>query len=177
MRFILTLWILLLPFCFINLTINVFVVSSHCLSHEKSALLHLRNNLEFNPSVSKKLVHWNQTQDCCLWNGITCDHGNVIALDLSGESISSGLENSNSGIFNLNNNNITSSVPKNLVGLSRLTTLQLRNCNLTGVFPEQIFQMPNLQFLDVSDNQDLQGSLPNFPYHGFLQVSKPGWCR
>ncbi|KAK4267723.1 hypothetical protein QN277_024465 [Acacia crassicarpa] len=307
MRFILILWIFLLPFCFINLSINVLFVSSHCLSHQKSALLHLRRNLIFNSSESKKLVRWNQSHDCCLWNGVTCDKGHVIALDLSGETISGVLDSSNNSIFNLqflqnlnlaynkfhnsivlsklhklkilrylnlsnagfegqipveishltkltfldlstsslhtlkleepnvtmllqkltklqelyldgvkvfsqgkewgqalstlqnlqivsmsfcnlfgpidfsiaklqsllvlrlNDNNIESSVPKALVGLSNLTTLQLRNCNLSGVFPEQIFQMPSLQVLDVSDNLDLQGSLPNFQHHGFLQ--------
>ncbi|XP_054782618.1 receptor-like protein 7 [Prosopis cineraria] len=305
MRSILILWLFLIPFCFINLSINVFVVySSHCLSHQKSALLRLRSNLIFNPSRSKKLVHWNQSHDCCQWNGVTCDKGQVIALDLREESISGELDSSSSlfnlqflqnlnlaynefhsvfpsefqklknlrylnlsnagfkgqipieisyltklisldlstslqtlkleepnvtmllknfteikalyldgikifatgkewsqavsalqnlqilsmsscnlfgpidsslaklqslSVLQLSNNNMASSVPKAFVGLTNLTTLQLRNCNLSGDFPKQIFQMPNLQVLDVSDNRDLQGSLPNFQHHEFLQ--------
>lgn len=71
-------------------------------------------------------------------------------------------------VLQLSNNNIESSVPKTLVSLINLTTLQLRSCNLSGVFPNQIFQIQGLHLLDISDNQDLQGYLPNFQHHRFL---------
>ncbi|XP_028767353.1 receptor-like protein 7 [Neltuma alba] len=307
MRSIPNLWLSLVSFCFITLSINILVVASQSLSHQKSALLYLRNSLEFNPSKSKKLVHWNHSHDCCKWNGVTCDKGHVIALDLSEESITGGFDSSSSNslinlqflqnlnlaynefhsvipselnrlknlrylnlsnagfkgqipieishltklvsldlstslhtlilekpsiamflqnlteikelhldgvkipakgkewgqaisslrnlqivsmsscnlsgpvdssleklqsllVLGLNNNNMESPVPETLASLINLTTLQLRSCNLHGVFPKQIFQMPNLQVLDMSDNQDLQGSLPNFQHHGFLHT-------
>ncbi|XP_028804770.1 receptor-like protein 19 [Neltuma alba] len=72
-------------------------------------------------------------------------------------------------VFRLNNNNFTSSVPETFDGLTNLTTLHLRNCNLIGMFPKQIFQISNLQVLDLSDNQNLQGSLPYFQHNAFLR--------
>ncbi|XP_028769696.1 receptor-like protein 7 [Neltuma alba] len=289
--------IFLVLFCFISLSINVFVANGH----QQSALLHLKNSLTFNPAKSQKLVHWNQNYSCCEWSGVTCNKGRVIALDLSEESISGGLDSS-SGLFNLtymqdlnlayndfhsvvpsklhelkslrylnlsnagfeghipieisrltrlvsldlstslhtlklespnitnllqnltkittlymdgmrilaegkewgralsslknlqilslsscnlsgpidsslsklqsllvlrlNQNNLASLLPESFASLTNLTTLQLNSCNLSGVFPIRIFQLPNLQVIDVSNNQDLHGSLPEFSHHG-----------
>ncbi|XP_062079011.1 receptor-like protein 9DC3 [Humulus lupulus] len=55
---------------------------------------------------------------------------------------------------------ISSTVPKSLGNLSSLTSLLLRECDLKGEFPANIFQLPNLQFLSVKLNDDLSGSLP-----------------
>ncbi|GAB4833527.1 hypothetical protein Ancab_039951 [Ancistrocladus abbreviatus] len=46
--------------------------------------------------------------------------------------------------------------------LTSLTSLALKDCELNGLFPKNIFLLPNLQFLDVGNNQDLVGSLPEF---------------
>ncbi|KAK7286843.1 hypothetical protein RJT34_22140 [Clitoria ternatea] len=300
----------LLPFfislCFINLSMNIHVTTSHCLEHQQLLLLSMKHNLIFNLTNSKKLVHWNQSSDCCQWNGVACKKGHVIGLDLSEEFITGGLDNSS--LFNLQNlqslnlahndihslippmfgllknlrylnlsnagfhgqipieighlsklitldlslsftsqnilklekpniamlmqnltdvtelhldgvmvssigkewchalsslhklqvlsmsscnlsglidsslsklqslsivqlsmNNLSSSVPKFLANLSSLTTLQLSSCGLIDVFPKGIFQMEKLKVLDVSSNQDLLGSLPNFPQDGYIQ--------
>ncbi|QCE04513.1 LRR receptor-like serine/threonine-protein kinase FLS2 [Vigna unguiculata] len=271
-------------------------------------LLLLKNNLIFNPTISKKLTLWNQNEDCCQWNGVTCKEGRVVALDLSEESISGRLLNStvlfglqylqslnlafnnfssvipselcklnnlrylnfsNAGfegqipnemfhlrrrlvildlsssissphslkldkpniamllqnlteitelyldgitisakgqewfhalsslhnlrvlsmsscnmsgpihaslakllsltVLNLSNNSMSSSVPDSLKNLSNLVILQLRSCGLNGSFPKDIFLMPSLEVLDISDNQDLMGSLPNFQPRGSLR--------
>jgi hypothetical protein len=64
-----------------------FVVNGYCLGHQRSLLLHLKNNLIFNPEKSSKLVHWNQSDnDWCQWHGVTCKDGHVTDLDLSYES-------------------------------------------------------------------------------------------
>ncbi|XP_020222459.1 receptor-like protein 41 [Cajanus cajan] len=267
----------------------------------------MKHNLIFNLARSQKLVHWNQSGDCCQWNGVACSKGRVISLDLSEEFITGGLDNSslydleylqnlnlahndihssiplkfgflkklkylnlsNAGfqgqipveiahltklstldlstsftsqktlklekpnlgtllqnltelvelyldgvkvfatgkewyhaisslhklqvlsmsscnlsgpidsslsklqslsIVQLSLNNMSSPVPKSLGNLSSLTTLQLRGCGLTDVFPKGIFQIQKLKVLDVSDNQDLCGSLPKFPQGGLLQT-------
>jgi len=91
-----------IPFCLIILTINTDVAAaatSHCLDPQQLLLLHLKDNLISNTARSKKLVHWNQSGDCCQWNGVTCIMGHVVGLDLSAEFISGGLNNSN--LFNL----------------------------------------------------------------------------
>ncbi|THG03184.1 hypothetical protein TEA_008536 [Camellia sinensis var. sinensis] len=46
--------------------------------------------------------------------------------------------------------------------MSSLTTLRLRDCRLYGKFPTSIFRLPNLQFLNVEDNENLTGCLPEF---------------
>ncbi|KAK7390059.1 hypothetical protein VNO78_25357 [Psophocarpus tetragonolobus] len=87
-----TLWLFLLPFCLLNLSTSIILVTSYCFGHQQSLLLQLRNNLVFDHTMAKKLIHWNQSDDCCEWNGVECNKGLVIALDISQESISGGIE-------------------------------------------------------------------------------------
>ncbi|KAF7845304.1 receptor-like protein 12 [Senna tora] len=178
MRTIPVLWFFFIPFCFINLSTNIFFVNGqYCVGHQESSLLHFKNSLLFNPTKSKKLVHWNQSYDCCQWNGITCSKGRVIALDLSGEFIS-GRINASSSLFDLQSlqnlnlayNDFEGQIPESFASLTNLTTLKISSCNLSGEFPGQIFQISNLEVLDLSDNPNLHGSLPNFPRHGSLEV-------
>ncbi|CAJ1949387.1 unnamed protein product [Sphenostylis stenocarpa] len=291
-----------IPFCSIN-----YGASGYLLGHECSMLLHLKNSLTFNPTISKKLTLWNQSEDCCQWHGVTCNESRVIALDLSEESISGQLLNSsvlfslqylqrlnlafnnlrlvipsalhklnnlkylnlsNAGfegqipleishlrrlvtldlsssfsssphslklarpnlarilqnltditelyldgvvisangqewshvlsslhnlrvlsmsscnisgpidpslaklrslaVLNLSYNNMSSTIPDSFMNFSNLVTLKLRSCGLNGSFPKDIFHIPSLKVLDISDNEDLLGSLPNFQPRGYL---------
>ncbi|KAM6552694.1 hypothetical protein CsatB_013456 [Cannabis sativa] len=43
-----------------------------------------------------------------------------------------------------------------------LMFLGLTHCELRGKFPENVFRLPNLQYLDLWNNNDLSGSLPTF---------------
>ncbi|KAG5022765.1 hypothetical protein JHK85_019107 [Glycine max] len=200
-------------------------------------LLHLKDNLVFNPATSKKLVHWNHSGNCCQWNGVTCSMGHVIGLDLSEEFISGGLNNSSlfklKYLQNLNPayNDFNSSIPlefdklkslrlrnpnigmflQNLTKLtelylngvrvsaegkkwchalsslqklkvlnipeqeffanfSNLNVLELSSCRLSGHFPNDIFQMQTLSVIDISNNRDLHGVLPNFLQHAILHT-------
>jgi len=72
-------------------------------------------------------------------------------------------------VLKLSYNNMSSSVPDSLTNLSNLIILQLRSCGLNGSFPKDIFLIPSLEVLDISDNQDLMGSLPNFQPRGSLR--------
>ncbi|KAG4940775.1 hypothetical protein JHK87_044646 [Glycine soja] len=65
-------------------------------SDQQSLLLQLKNNLTFKPEkYSNKLKMRNQSIYCCNWSGVTCDHeGHVIGLDLSGEFITGGFDDS-----------------------------------------------------------------------------------
>ncbi|KAK4258201.1 hypothetical protein QN277_007674 [Acacia crassicarpa] len=160
MRSILNLRLFLIPFCFIYLSINIFAVTSHSLGHQKSALIYLRNNLLFNHSKSKKLVHWNHNnQDCCKWNGVTCDKGHVIALDLSEESISGGFNSSSSNSLinlpflqslNLAYNEFHSVIPSELHRLKNLRYLNLSNAGFKGQIPIEISYLTKLVSLDLS---------------------------
>ncbi|XP_039160930.1 receptor-like protein 7 [Eucalyptus grandis] len=57
---------------------------------------------------------------------------------------------------------MSSEVPNTLANLSSLRSLKMSGCNLYGVFPSAIFHLPKLQFLVVSENNALTGSLPDF---------------
>ena len=129
--------------CLINLNINIDVATCHCLDHQQFMLLHLKDNLVFNPATSKKLVHWNHSGNCCQWNGVTCSMGQVIGLDLSEEFISGGLNNSSlfklKYLQNLNPayNDFNSSIPLEFDKLKSLRCLNFSNAGFHGQIPAQ----------------------------------------
>ncbi|KAK3444976.1 hypothetical protein EUGRSUZ_A00587 [Eucalyptus grandis] len=96
----------------------------------------------------------------------------VMNCNLSGpiESCSSLVKlHSLSGI-KLDGNNLSTTVPEFFALFSNLKTLHLSSCGLQGVFPRKIFQIQTLQTLDLSFNELLQGSLPEFPENGSLRT-------
>ncbi|WVZ16552.1 hypothetical protein V8G54_009534 [Vigna mungo] len=132
-------------------------VTGHCLGHQQSLLLHLRNNLVFNPTKSKKLIHWNQSDDCCEWTGVTCSKGHVIALDLSQESISRGIDHLSSLFelqylqsLNLAHNDFHSEIPPEFKKLKNLRHLNLSNAGFEGQIPIEISYLTKLETLDLS---------------------------
>ncbi|XP_049401055.1 receptor-like protein 7 isoform X1 [Solanum stenotomum] len=52
---------------------------------------------------------------------------------------------------------------------TKLTILSVRWCYLFGPFPSKIFQVPTLQQLDLSGNENLTGNLPEFPHKSALR--------
>ncbi|KAH6804945.1 hypothetical protein C2S51_029776 [Perilla frutescens var. frutescens] len=93
-------------FCIIlTITISKDIVApavhAQCLEDQKTLLLDLKSELKFDPDYSRKLARWNQTHDCCSWDGVECDGaGHVITLQLDDEFISGGL-NESSSLFRL----------------------------------------------------------------------------
>ncbi|KAG5021975.1 hypothetical protein JHK85_018317 [Glycine max] len=158
-----TLWFFLLPFCLINLSTNIILATGHCLGHQQSLLLQLRNNLIFNSTKSKKLIHWNQSDDCCEWNGVACNQGHVIALDLSQESISGGIENLSSLFklqsLNLAYNGFHSGIPPEFQKLKNLRYLNLSNAGFEGKIPIEISYLTKLVTLDLSSTVTSQHAL------------------
>ncbi|KAK7339942.1 hypothetical protein VNO77_20630 [Canavalia gladiata] len=142
--------------CLINLNISIDVATCQCLDHQQSLLLHLKDNLVFNPARSKKLVHWKQSGDCCEWNGVMCNVGYVIGLDLSEEFISGGLNNSSLFNFkflqnlNLAYNDFNSSIPTKFGRLKNLRCLNLSSAGFHGNIPAEISHLTNLTTLDLS---------------------------
>ncbi|PON93366.1 Leucine-rich repeat, typical subtype [Trema orientale] len=71
--------------------------------------------------------------------------------------------------------NMSSVLPNSFMNLSTsLTSLYLREYlsenGLKGEFPEHIFNLPNLQELDLSGNVDLNGSFPQYNWSSPLRV-------
>ncbi|XP_047307650.1 receptor-like protein 7 [Impatiens glandulifera] len=139
--------------------ITTIKVAAQCRSDQQSSLIQLKNELTFNSSLSSKLPTWNQTTDCCQWLGIGCDlNGRVIVLDLNGEMISGGI-NQTSSLFslqflqrlNLANNRFNSAqIPSGVGNLIELRYLNLSSCGLTGQIPIELSRLTRLVVLDLS---------------------------
>ncbi|KAG2713791.1 hypothetical protein I3760_04G191600 [Carya illinoinensis] len=138
------------------------------------------------PKVASWRMDRNNT-NCCVWDGVECnqDTGHVIALNLS-RSCLYGSITSKSSLFRLHHlQNLTlagndfnhSQIPYEIGNLSSLIHLDLSYSNFLGQIPSQIqylsklsflslstllFQLPHLQVLYVSYNEDLTGHLPEF---------------
>ncbi|KAH6798255.1 hypothetical protein C2S52_022809 [Perilla frutescens var. hirtella] len=163
-------------FLLISLFQILFVarVSTQCLDDQRLLLLQLNNGLVFDSEFSTKLVNWNQSDDCCKWDGVDCDGaGHVISLNLANESISGGIENS-TGLFglqylqnlNLAFNFFTSTlIPKGLQNLTNLSYLNLSNAGFGGQVPMEISTLRSLVILDLSTlfggYQPLKLEIPN----------------
>ncbi|XVF71056.1 hypothetical protein PTKIN_Ptkin12aG0004200 [Pterospermum kingtungense] len=183
-----TLLYLLLPFFPVS-----SVPKSLCHADERLALLQIKESFVINNSASSspdaypKTESWKlegENGDCCSWEGVECDDitGHVITLDL-GSSYLHGSINSSSSLFrlvhlewlNLSDNVFNSfEIPSSEVRgtPSKLTTLDLSNCDLRGGLPTRIFdQLPTLQYLNLNSNQKLTGSLPDIQSnHALLEL-------
>ncbi|XP_057441939.1 receptor-like protein 7 [Lotus japonicus] len=138
---------------------HVFVVSGLCLDDQKSLLLQLKNNLSFTSESSRKLKLWDPSDDdCCSWMGVTCDNeGHVTGLDLSGESITGGFDNSSSLFslqllmnLNLADNYFNCTIPSGFNKLKNLIYLNVSNADFSGQVPTDISQLTRLVALDLS---------------------------
>ncbi|KAL1322680.1 hypothetical protein AAHE18_14G213700 [Arachis hypogaea] len=69
---------------------------------------------------------------------------------------------------------ISSSLPHTLTNLTSLQKLTLRQCELYGEFPIGIFHLPNLRVLNLGQNQNLRGMLPNFHSSSFINIILDG---
>ncbi|KAH7866947.1 hypothetical protein Vadar_027052 [Vaccinium darrowii] len=155
-------------------------VHSQCLEDQKSLLLQLKNNLQFDPDYSVKLVSWTQSHNCCLWNGVTCDHfGRVIGFDLNTESIYGGLNHSSSLFslkflekLNLANNNFNSTqIPPSFGVLTNLTYLNLSHTNFVGQIPMEFTRLTRLVKLDLSTYDSIYYDM--FPETQRLKIQNP----
>ncbi|KAF5462700.1 hypothetical protein F2P56_018686 [Juglans regia] len=150
-------WLFFMPICLLSISFYVPMVCGKCLSNQKFLLLQLKNSLIFDNALSTKLVHWNKSIDCCSWEGVTCNKGRVIGLDLTNDSISCRLDNSSSlfkleYLQNLNlayNNFSSSEIPSEINKLSNLVYLNLSNTGFEGQIPITISHLKGLVSLDL----------------------------
>ncbi|CAK8541234.1 unnamed protein product [Lathyrus sativus] len=165
----------LISYYFIYLTL---VVSAKCLQHQQSLLLQLKNNLTFPPQFSTKLKLWNENTPCCNWSGVTCDHeGHVIGLDLCGEEIYGGIDNSSSLFtlqhlqkLNLAHNDFDSSIPSGFGKLVMLKYLNLSYSYNVGNIPMEISKLTRLVTLDLSSDDSFSQEQRRTIYNRNLQT-------
>ncbi|KAK9911018.1 hypothetical protein M0R45_034945 [Rubus argutus] len=153
-----------------------------CHDDEISALLQFKQSFVINTSASgykgayPKTASWNsawnQTSNCCSWDGVECDEntGHVIGLNLS-SSYLYGFINPNNSLFrlvhlqslNLADNDFNySQVPTSIRNFPKLRYLNLSCSVFSGVVPFEISQLSELSSLDLSENPDLTGYFPKF---------------
>ncbi|CAI9268314.1 unnamed protein product [Lactuca saligna] len=116
---------------------------------------------------SQMLHSWNNSFDCCSWEGVACSHDHdqyyghhVIGLDLSERSLC-GHINSSSTLFslvhlqrlNLSMNDLgESEIPSEIARLKQLRSLDLSYSWFSGQIPNEISQLIQLSSLDLSGN-------------------------
>ena len=187
----------LLPILICSLTL-IFAVSGQCLGDQQSYLLELKNSLNFDSTLSTKLVRWKESVDCCSWEGVTCSKGRVVSLNLNNESIHGRLDSSSSLFrlhylqdLNLANNYFHDSyIPPEFGNLTNLSYLNLSNAGIIEQIPIEISRLTRLVTLDLSINElDLKN--PNLAmlvqnltrltelYLGRIPISLQGneWCQ
>ncbi|CAJ2655788.1 unnamed protein product [Trifolium pratense] len=139
-----------------------------CLEDQQSLLLQFKNNLTFEPVISRQL-DWNNSTDCCDWGGVICDYeGHVIVLNLFNQELISGGFNNSSSLFSLQHLqtlvlsyiNFNSSFPSGFTKLEKLTYLDLSHCHFYGTLSNSISNLTDLTYLDLSEN-DLSGAIPS----------------
>ncbi|KAG5033509.1 hypothetical protein GLYMA_06G319700v4 [Glycine max] len=117
-----------------------------CHPEEEAGLLGFKSGIRSDPSGL--LSNWISGTDCCTWTGVECHYNStrVQRLFLTGqkpETILSG------------------TISPTLSKLKLLDGLYLINLiNISGPFPNFLFQLPNLQFIYL-ENNNLSGRIPD----------------
>ncbi|CAM8952583.1 unnamed protein product [Rhodiola kirilowii] len=106
------------------------------------ALLALKNGFldGTGHDIPLPLSSWNDSLHFCQWSGITCEDQRVTALDLAGQRL-------------------TGTLSPHIGNLTFLRFLNLSNCNIKWVVPEEIGQLSRLRVFNMRSNA-LRGSIP-----------------
>ncbi|RXI01459.1 hypothetical protein DVH24_014808 [Malus domestica] len=186
------------------------VVHHQCIQHQQLLLLNFKKTLAFDRYISSpipsKFISWNSSTDCCSWFGVTCStNGHVVGLDISSQSISSGIDNSSSLFdleqlqsLNLADNGFSygSHIPS---AIGKLTNLRYLNLSYNfyyfeGKIPVEISQLTRLVVLDISQSftqwyRPLESPKLSMLFHNLtdltelyldgVNISAPGkeWCQ
>lgn len=147
--------------------------TSRCHPHDLEALRDFIAHLEPKPDG---WINSSSSTDCCNWTGITCNSNNtgrVIRLELGNKKLSGKLSESlgkldEIRVLNLSRNFIKDSIPLSIFNLKNLQTLDLSSNDLSGGIPTSI-NLPALQSFDLSSNK-FNGSLPSHICHNSTQI-------
>ncbi|KAG8504248.1 hypothetical protein CXB51_002560 [Gossypium anomalum] len=157
-------WLLFNSFFAIFFSIsNLVLVSGQCQSHQRQ--FSFRSTTFATPLG--RLMKWNQTKDCCSWEGVSYDaDGHVIGLDLSIRGISCPIDVSSSLFrfqhlqrLNLAFNWFKTSFPTGFDKLENLSYLNLSYSDFKRQIPVEISRLTRLVTLDLSAFQISQTSL------------------
>ena len=129
---------------------------------ECQALLALYNNTA--GAQWRERSGWLLTPTPCSWYGVACQAGHVTALDLQDNNLTGSLPIQLANLPSLQRlkllrNELNGAVPASLGNLSQLQELDLSENHLTGAIPTQLGNLNQLQRLNLSNNA-LSGSIP-----------------
>ncbi|XP_028065315.1 receptor-like protein 6 [Camellia sinensis] len=139
-----------------------------CLEDQRFSLLQFKTTFTITANASlrcesdshPKMVFWNESGDCCSWEGVTCDwsNGHVIGLDLSCSHLHGTIQ-PNTTLFHLRhlqtlnlafNDFNFSTISPDFGSFPSLTHLNLSYSNFTGRIPSKICHLSKLVSLDLS---------------------------
>ncbi|CAL5394615.1 unnamed protein product [Camellia sinensis] len=139
-----------------------------CLEDQRFSLLQFKTTFTITANASvfcesdshPKMVFWNESSDCCSWEGVTCDwsNGHVIGLDLSCSHLQGTIQ-PNTTLFHLRhlqtlnlafNDFNFSTISPDFGSFPSLTHLNLSHSNFTGRIPSKICHLSKLVSLDLS---------------------------
>ena len=108
---------------------------------------------------------WLVTTTPCSWYGVTCTAGHVTTLDLQDNNLTGSLPGQLSNLPNLQHllllrNELSGAIPTSLGSLTQLQELSLSQNKLTGSIPTQLANLTLLQYLSLSNNM-LTGTVPS----------------
>ncbi|GKB44149.1 concanavalin A-like lectin/glucanase [Tanacetum coccineum] len=107
----------------------------------------------------------NSSSSCCNWDGITCDAGRIVEIDLPRKRLSGNLSSDalfkfdHLKVLNLSHNDIKGPLPDVIFHFGKLEVLDLSSNDIKGVLPNSI-DLPKLDVLDLSDNS-FSGVIPD----------------
>ncbi|KAL7250428.1 hypothetical protein ACSBR1_012439 [Camellia fascicularis] len=158
-----------------------------CLEDQQFSLLQFKKTFTITSGLTfpecesyshPKMVFWNESIDCCSWDGVTCDwlNGHVIGLDLSCSELQGTIQG-NSSLFHLRqlqrlnlafNDFSFSKILSRFGSFTSLTYLNLSNSLFAGPIPSEICHLSKLISLDMS-NYNSQWTLEQHTFNMILQ--------
>ncbi|KAL7219256.1 hypothetical protein ACSBR2_012357 [Camellia fascicularis] len=185
-------WIMFLHQFLLLFLLSSFSFSSTCARHtcledQRFSLLQFKRTFPITFETFSycdshpKMVFWNESTDCCSWEGVTCDwlNGHVIGLDLSCSQLQGTIQ-ANSTLFHLRhlqslnlalNDFNLSRIPSEFGSFASLTHLNLSDTNFAGQIPSTISHLSKLISLDLShfSYNINQGRLEQHTFNMLLQ--------
>ncbi|RDX66877.1 DNA damage-repair/toleration protein DRT100, partial [Mucuna pruriens] len=119
-----------------------------CDPDEEAGLLGFKSGIRSDPSGLLK--NWIVGTDCCKWAGVECHYNStrVQSLYLTGQ------------FYNKPAAILSGTISPTLAKLKLLTGFYLLDLkNISGPFPSFLFQIPNIQYIYIENNQ-LSGRIP-----------------